>query len=183
MLSGRIILIVADSNDVGNIFICSFDKYTPTSENNIILLHLAIIPIFWCKMADGQTRQSQHLFNTSQTEQEYSTDSEIRVHICAWNAYFHSCCWWWAWRRRYYSNGCRPRIVAICNCVRGPERFSTYQTFITIDCRYELKHDWVRIWMRFHWRMNHHWHYCKNRILVWARTGKEKMSDTVSDSI
>ena len=58
----------------------------------IILNHLAILLILWCKVADRWTRQSRHLFNTSQTEQKYSTYGEIRVHICAWYAYFQSCC-------------------------------------------------------------------------------------------
>lgn len=139
----------------------------------IILLYLAILPILWCKMADRQTRQIQLLCNTSQTEQEYSTDGEIRIHICARYAYFQSCCWWWTRRRRYYSNGCRSRIVAICDCVRGPERFTTYQTFIRIDCRYKLEHDWVRIWMHFLWDIGHHWHHCiTSKGLVWARGKK-----------
>ena len=177
MLSGRIILIVAASNDVGNIFICFFLVLINTHRHlkiKRILLYLSFFPISWCKMADRQARQIQLLFNTSQTEQEYGTDGEIRIHICAWYAYFQSCCCWWNRRRRYYSNGCCSRIVTVSNCVRGPERFTTYQTFISIDCRYKLKNDWVRIWMHFHWDIGHHWHYCiMNKGLVWAREKKQ----------
>ena len=136
MLSGRIILIVADSNEAGNVFIYSSHEYN--RHLNTILTHFAINLILWCKMTDRRTRQSQRFLDTSQTKQKYSTDGEIRVHVCAWYAHFQSCCRWWTRWWRYYSNGCCSRIVAICNCVGGPERFSTYKTLVTINGGYEL---------------------------------------------
>ena len=111
--------------------------------------YLAITPIFGCKMTDRRTRQSQFLVNTSQAEQKYSADGKIRIHICARYAYFQSCGRWRTWGRRYYSDGCCSRIVAICNCVGGPERFSAYKALITIDCWDKLIQHWVRTWIYF----------------------------------